>query len=80
MKKELIIGMCFWGLAFFTACSNDDEDLTPSYADQNWYKLEDSDEPADHAFYELFRIYGVPVFITTPLGKKNGDFLRKERK
>ena len=80
MKKELIIGMCFWGLAFFMACSNDDEDLTPSYADQNWYKLEDSDEPADHAFYELFRTYGVPVFYNDTIGQEERGFSKEGEK
>lgn len=80
MKRELIIGMCLLGLAFFTACSNDDEDLTPSYADRNWYKLEDSDEPADHAFYELFQAYGVPVFYNDTIGKEERGLSREGEK
>lgn len=80
MKRELIIGICLLGLAFFAACSNDDEDLTPSYADQDWYKLEDSDEPVDHAFYELFHTYGVPVFYNDTIGKEERGLSREGEK
>ena len=77
MKRELIIGICLLGLAFFTACSNDDEDLTPSYADRNWYKLEDSDEAADHAFYVLYQTYGIPIFYNDTIGKEERGLSRE---
>lgn len=72
MKRKLIIGICLLGAVFFAACSDDkDEDLSPSYADRDWYKLEDSEEPADHAFYELFRTYGIPVFYNDTIGRED---------
>lgn len=80
MKRELIIGMCLLGLAFFTACSKEDEDLTPSFADQEWYKLEDSDDAVDHAFFELFQTYGIPVYYNDTIGWEDRGLSREGEK
>ncbi len=77
MKRKLIIGMCLLGMAVFTACSKENEDLTPSFADRDWYKLEDSDDAVDHAFYELFQTYGVPVYYNDTIGREDRGLSRE---
>lgn len=78
MKSVFIIGMCLLGLVLVSACSDDkDEDLTPSFADRDWYCLTDGDEPADHAFYELYRTFGVSVFYNDTIGREERGLSRQ---
>lgn len=66
MKK---IFLMLSGALLLSACSNDDTGmLSPSNADRDWFALEDSTDPLDHARYELYKDFGISVYYTDVLG------------
>ena len=67
--KNRIVYMALFGVLLAWACSNDD-DLSPSLLDENWYVLTDSEDPLDHLRYELFETYGIPVFYNDTIGEQ----------
>ena len=53
-------------LTLLTACS-EDETTFPDY-EKDWFQLEDSSDPAQHAAYEFFKQYGIPIFFNDTIG------------
>ena len=50
-------------------CSQEDE-LTASLADKDYYVVEESDDPVQHELYLLYEKWGIPVFVNDTLGKE----------
>ena len=55
-------------VATFLASCSDDDDLTPSNLEKNWFVLEDSDDPVDHLRYLFYEKTGIPVFYNDTIG------------
>ena len=53
-------------LTLLTACS-EDETTFPDY-EKDWFQLEDSSDPAQHAAYEFFKQYSIPIFFNDTIG------------
>ena len=70
MKKILLLTAI---IASLCSCAKED-DLTPSYSDRDWYSLEDSDDPVQHACFLLYEKYGIPVFVNDTIGSENRGF------
>ena len=67
MKMNRLILPMLLAVALFTSC-NDDDDLKPSYLEQNWFVIEDSDDPIDHLVYLFYEKTGIPVFYNDTIG------------
>ena len=62
----LLLGILF----FVTGCSKEN-DLTPSPAGKNWFRLEDdSADRVQHAAYEVYTEWGIPVFCHDTIGSE----------
>lgn len=62
----LLLGILF----FVTGCSKEN-DLTPSPAGKNWFQLEDdSADRVQHAAYEVYTEWGIPVFCHDTIGSE----------
>ena len=70
MKAKILFLGYICGILLFSSCYKE-SDLTPSYFDQNWYILEDSDDPLDHLRYEVYKECGVPIFYKDTIGSQN---------
>lgn len=65
MKKLFI----YFVAACLCACSGDDTGtLAPSGRDIDWFALEDSSDPLDHARYGIYSQYGISVYYDDVLG------------
>lgn len=53
-------------LTLLTACS-EDETTFPDY-EKDWFQMEDSSDPAQHAAYEFYKQYKIPVFFSDTIG------------
>ena len=52
------------------ACNKDEnEEGKVSYADVDWYAIEDSDDPLDHLIYTCYDEYGVAIFYEDTIGR-----------
>lgn len=67
MKKNKLILPILLVIAFFASCNSDD-DLKPSNLEQNWFVIEDSDDPVDHLVYLFYERTGIPVFYNDTIG------------
>ena len=66
MRTKIIFMLLVCGIVW--ACSEED-DLTPSRTDQNWFVVEDDpNDPLTHLRYQIYTDYGVPVFYNDTLG------------
>ncbi len=63
----LFILVCFLA----AGCGSDENELTPSRTDRNWYVLEDSDDPVEHELYLLYKKYNIPVFVNDTIGQES---------
>ena len=54
------------GIAFLTSCS-EEETSFPDY-EQDWFQIADSSDPAQHAAYEFFKQYHIPIFFNDTIG------------
>ena len=54
------------GIAFLTSCS-EEETSFPDY-EQDWFQIADSSDPAQHAAYEFFKQYRIPIFFNDTIG------------
>ena len=54
------------GIMFLTACS--EEETTFTDYEKDWFQLEDSSDPAQHAAYEFFKQYSIPIFFNDTIG------------
>lgn len=62
----LFLGVLF----FFTGC-NKENDLEPSYADAEWFVLQDNpDDMVQHTAYGIYANWGIPVFLNDTIGKQ----------
>lgn len=52
-------------------CSDDNKRLSPSELDDDWFRIEDSQDPVDHMRYEIYKEYGVSVFYNDTLGSRS---------
>ena len=48
----------------------DDKTLSPSYADVNWYEIQDSSDPTDHLRYEIYKATDISIFYSDTIGKQ----------
>lgn len=62
----MILPLLGLGAAFITACS--EEETTFTDYEKDWFKLEDSSDPAQHAAYEFYKQYKIPVFFNDTIG------------
>ena len=68
MKKNNFLYILF--LSFlFTACDKEDH-LTPSNVGRDWFTIEDSNDPVDHAIYQFYTETGIPVFYNDTIGEE----------
>ena len=68
MKKIIIAALAVISLT--TACSDEEETLFTDY-DKNWFVIDDNPaDPAQHAAYEFYRDFGVPVFYNDTIGSQ----------
>lgn len=68
MRTKLLYIIGLWGFLSLVACS-DDDNLSPSDLDGDWYVLTDSDDPLDHLRYTLYETYNIPVFYNDTIGR-----------
>ena len=68
MKKYTLL----WGLfaLLFTACGDNDGDITPSNSERNWLVVEDSDNPLDHHRYLIYQETGIPIYYNDTIGSE----------
>lgn len=77
MKTNILTTVCL-ACAFLAGCANEDE-LTISSADKDWYAVEDLPGELNQARYEVYRDYGINLLVSDTLGQKligtdiNGD-------
>ena len=57
MRTKLIYIIGLWGCLSLFGCG-DDDNLSPSDLDGDWYVLTDSEDPLDHLRYTVFQTYG----------------------
>lgn len=69
MKAKILFLGCICGIFLLGSCYKE-SDLSPSYFDQNWYVLEDSDNPLDHQRYLVYKEYGIPIFYKDTIGSQ----------
>ena len=70
MKMKLLYIIGLWGCLSLFGCG-DDDNLSPSNLDGDWYVLTDSEDPLDHLRYTVYQTYGVPVFYNDTIGSQN---------
>lgn len=68
MKKNNVIYILFLSVLFM-ACDKEDH-LTPSNVGKDWFTLEDSNDPVDHAIYQFYTETGIPVFYNDTIGEE----------
>ncbi|WP_099294019.1 hypothetical protein [Butyricimonas sp. Marseille-P3923] len=67
MRTKLLYIIGLWGFLSLVACSDDDT-LSPSDLDGDWYVLTDSDDALDHLRYTIYETYNVPIFYNDTIG------------
>lgn len=71
MMKDMKNYILFiWVCLLVAGCGNDENELTPSRADRDWYVIEDSDDPVGHELYLLYQKYDIPVFVNDTIGQE----------
>lgn len=70
MKTKLLYIIGLWGCLSLISCG-DDDNLSPSDLDGDWYVLTDSEDPLDHLRYTVYQTYGIPVFYNDTIGSQN---------
>ena len=68
MRKSNFIYILFLAV-FFAACDEEDK-LTPSNYGKDWFVIEDSEDPVDHAIYQFYEETGIPVFYNDTIGEE----------
>ena len=63
----LFILVCFLTIK----CGSDENELTPSHGDRDWFVIEDSDDPVGHELYLLYEKYNLPVFVNDTIGQED---------
>lgn len=58
----------FLGMVLALAGCEKEEALTPSYADRDWWIVEDSDDKVGHELFLLYEKYGIPVYVNDTIG------------
>lgn len=69
MKAKILFIGYICGVFLLSGCYKEN-DLDPSYHDMNWFVLEDSDDPLDHARYLVYKEYGIPIFFNDTIGSQ----------
>ena len=67
MRTKFIYAVVLISSLFIVSC-NDDDELTPSNLDLDWYTLQDSDDPVDHLRFTLYESYGIPIYYNDTIG------------
>ena len=70
MRTKLLYIIGLWGCLSLFGCG-DDDNLSPSDLDGDWYVLTDSEDPLDHLRYTVYQTYGIPVFYNDTIGSQN---------
>lgn len=70
MKKKISIIGYISALFFIGSCADEDS-LTPSLYDANWYVVEDSSDPLDHLRYTVFQATTVPIYYNDTIGRQD---------
>lgn len=68
MKKNNFLYILFLSV-LFTACDKEDH-LKPSNVGRDWFTIEDSNDPVDHAIYQFYTETGIPVFYNDTIGEE----------
>lgn len=68
MKKNNFLYILFLSV-LFTACDKEDH-LKPSNVGRDWFAIEDSNDPVDHAIYQFYTETGIPVFYNDTIGEE----------
>ena len=63
---HVLMALPLLGIMFLTACS--EEETTFTDYEKDWFQLEDSSDPAQHAAYEFFKQYSIPIFFNDTIG------------
>ncbi len=63
---HVLMVLPLFAFALLTACS--EEETTFEDYEQDWFQLTDSSDPAQHAAYEFFKQYGIPIFFNDTIG------------
>ena len=58
-------------MIFFLGGCYHESELKQSYFDENWYVLQDSDDPLDHQRYLIYKETGIPIFYNDTIGSQN---------
>ena len=62
-------------LLFLAGCSDDDNKrLEPTYADIDWFALEDSSDEIDHMRYEIYAETGLSVYYNDTIGTQSRGY------
>ncbi|WP_303179082.1 hypothetical protein [uncultured Butyricimonas sp.] len=70
MKTKLLYIIGLWGCLSLMSCGDDDH-LSPSDLDGDWYVLTDSEDPLDHLRYTVYETYGIPIFYNDTIGRQD---------
>ncbi len=61
--------VCIFLLLFVLGACSEEDALTPSGKDKDWFVIEDdSDSPVDKAIYAFYEKWGVPIFYNDTIG------------
>lgn len=64
--KYLLYGICVSSI--FLGCNRDDEDVSPSFADQNWFSIPNKPGTFNQLAYQIYIETGIPLFVNDTLG------------
>lgn len=63
----------FVAMFVLMACDKEDEAKSTNW-DINWYEIQDKPGELNHLIYEVYRDYGVPIFINDTIGSQIVDY------
>ena len=69
--KTKILYLGYIVMIFFLGGCYHESELKQSYFDENWYVLQDSDDPLDHQRYLIYKETGIPIFYNDTIGSQN---------
>ena len=71
MKKIFYIAAIIC-TSFLISCNDKEDDVMPSYQDENWWVNKDNPNSVlDHAIYQAYELYGVPIFYNDTIGSQD---------
>ncbi|HJA15705.1 MAG TPA: hypothetical protein H9796_11620 [Candidatus Butyricimonas faecavium] len=70
LKKYLLYGI-YGCLLTLGACNKDEEAVSPSYLDRNWFVISDKPGEFNQLAYSIYTETGIPIFVNDTLGEEN---------